>query len=129
MRGFIILFVFLITFLNCFQKEKLYFTHLYGWVKYDTTAINGIILRVRDINPEDPTHFRFRADTTGYSPDSLLGFFEMDSVCYATSEFQGSRIVAVLVDSLENPGWPSQYWYLDLSGGIDTVELHLIKQE
>ncbi len=124
-----IIFLILLTFtiFNCRQKEELYFCHLYGWMQYDSTRINGIVLMVRDINPENTAYFRFRTDTTGYSPDSLPGFFEMDSVCYGTSNFQGSQIVAVLVDSIDNPGWPRQYWYLDLKSSVDTVELSLTK--
>ncbi len=112
---------------NCSRKEELYFTHLYGWMKYDTTGRNGIILTVRDIYYENTEYWRYRKDTTCFSPDSQPGFFEMDSVCYATSSYQGSQIVAVLVDSTDNPGWPRQYWYLTLSGGMDTVELQLKK--
>lgn len=82
---------------------------------------------VRDINPENTSYYRFRRDTTGYSIDSQPGFFEMDSVCYATSGYQGSQIVAVMIDSIDNPGWPRQYWYLNLYGGVDTVELKLTK--
>jgi len=127
LKKFIFLIVIAFTLFNCTHKEELYLTHLYGWVKYDTTYINGIVLVVRDINPENTAYYRFRTDTTNYSTDSLPGFFEMDSVCYGTSSYQGSQIVAVLVDSTDNPGWPKQYWYLNLSGSVDTVELNLIK--
>ncbi|MEO0136398.1 MAG: hypothetical protein ABIL39_04010 [candidate division WOR-3 bacterium] len=113
---------------TCTRKEELYFTHLYGWLRYDTLGgINGLKILVRDINPENTDYFRFRPTITGYSPDSLPGFFEMDSVCYGTTSLQGSQIVAVLLDSTDNPGWPRQYWYLSLSGGVDTVELNLHK--
>ncbi|MCX7994840.1 MAG: hypothetical protein N3A65_03570 [candidate division WOR-3 bacterium] len=113
---------------NCTKKEELFFTHLYGWLKYDTLGgINGLNILIRDINPENTGYYRFRPTKTGYSPDSLPGFFEMDSVCYGTSNFQGSQIVAVLLDSTNNPGWPRQYWYLTLTGGVDTVELELRK--
>ncbi|MEO0206230.1 MAG: hypothetical protein ABIL22_06105 [candidate division WOR-3 bacterium] len=127
MKKIISLFVFIFVVFSCTNKEEMYFTHLYGWIKYDTTGINGIKLLVRDINPENTNYYRFRPDTTDFSSDSLPGFFEMDSVCYGTSSYQGSQIVAVLVDSTDNPGWPRQYWYLNLSGGIDTVELKLTK--
>ncbi len=127
MRKILILIIAVLLLLYCSRKEELYFTHLYGRVKHDTTYINGIILIVRDINPENTAYYRFRTDTTGYSSDSLPGFFEMDSVCYGTSNYQGGDIVAVLVDSTDNPGWPRQYWYLSLHGGIDTVELNLKK--
>jgi len=127
LKRIIFLAIITIFIFGCPRKEELYFTHLYGWIKYDTTGINGIKLVVRDINPENTNYYRFRPDTTGYSSDSQPGFFEMDSVCYATSSYQGSQIVAVLVDSTDNPGWPRQYWWLNLYGGVDTVELHLTK--
>ncbi len=112
---------------DCTKKEELYFTHLYGWAKYDTSGINGLNLVIRDIKPDDTGYYRFRPVTTGYSGDSFPGFFEMDSVCYGTSSYQGSQIVAVLLDSVDNPGWPRQYWYLTLSGVVDTVEINLRK--
>lgn len=127
MKKIIFFLIFLIIY-NCTRKEELYFTHLYGWIKYDTLGgINGLKLLIRDINPENTDYYRYRPDTTGYSPDSLPGFFEIDSVCYGTSSYQGSQIVAVLLDSTDNPGWPRQYWYLSLSGSVDTVELNLTK--
>jgi len=125
-----IIFLIIICFVifDCTKKEDLYFTHLYGWAKYDTLGgINGLKLLIRDINPDDTDYFRYRPVTTGYSNDSSPGFFEMDSVCYGTSSLQGGQIVAVLLDSVDNPGWPRQYWYLTLSGGVDTVELNLTK--
>lgn len=125
MKKIIFFTVIAIVVFNCTKKEELYFTHLYCWVKQDTIGINGLKLLVRDINPERTDYFRFRPVTTSFSPDSLPGFFEMDSVCYGTSNYQGSQIVAVLLDSVDNPGWPRQFWYLTLSGGVDTVELQL----
>lgn len=127
MKKIIFLVVMTICFFDCRHKEELYFTHLYGWAKFNSVGVNGIVLTIRDINPENTNYFRFRFDTTGYVSDSLPGFFEMDSVCYATSGMQGSAIVAVLLDSVYNPGWPRQYWYLTLSGGADTVEINLTR--
>ncbi len=128
MKKIIFLIIFIFVIFDCAKKEELYFTHLYGWAKYDTLGgINGLKLVIRDIRPDDTDYYRFRSVTTGYSNDSLPGFFEMDSVCYGTSNFQGGQIVAVLLDSVDNPGWPRQYWYLTLSGGVDTVELNLKK--
>lgn len=116
--------------ITCAQKEEPYFTHLCGWVKYpgssDTLGINDIILQIIDINPDDVNRSRIR-ETTTKSVDSLPGFFEMDSVCYGTSGYQGSQTVVVRVDSTKNPGWPTQWQYLDLNGGIDTVVLYLTK--
>lgn len=126
-KAFISLVLIFIIF-NCTKKEEMYFTHLYGWLKYDTLGgINGLKISIRDINPDNTNYYRFRKTITDYSSDSLPGFFEMDSVCYGTSRFQGGQIVAVLLDSIDNPGWPRQYWYLSLSGGVDTVELNLTK--
>ncbi|MEO0095204.1 MAG: hypothetical protein ABIL46_00035 [candidate division WOR-3 bacterium] len=126
MKKTIFLIIIAFVILRCTKKEELYFTHLYGWLKHDTLGgINGLKINIRDINPENTDYYRFRPYTTGYSPDFQPGFFEMDSVCYGTSSYQGGQIVAVLLDSTDNPGWPRQYWYLTLSGGVDTVELKL----
>lgn len=112
--------------LTCAQKEVPYFTHLYGWVKYDTLGINGIILQIIDINPDDVNRGRVR-ETITKSSASLPGFFEMDSVCYGTSGYQGSQTVAIQVDSTKNSGWSTKIWYPDIKGGVDTVLLFLTR--
>ncbi|MBA7664264.1 hypothetical protein ES703_72321 [subsurface metagenome] len=56
--------------------------------------------------------------------NSFPGFFEMDSVCYGTTKQQG-RIVFIVIDSTENPGWPSQGWYPDIYGDVDTIILYI----
>jgi len=118
-------FAFLIAILalNCTTEEEPFVCHLYGWVIHDTTGVNDIKLKIWDINPYNVDQMRSR-ETTTRDENSTPGFFEMDSVCYGTTRRQGS-IVSVVVDSTDNPGWPSQIWRPDVYGNIDTIILYI----
>ena len=125
---FLLLFLgLLFVILACSENEDLYFTHLYGWVKsrIDSSGRNNMVLSVGDINPENPNQNRLRDTTSAYNSDSLPGFFEMDSVCFATSSRQGSEIVGIAFDSTKNSGWPTQFQFFDLYGPVDTVIYYL----
>lgn len=114
----------LALFMQCAtEEEEIYFTHLYGYMREETdstTGINGLILKIRDLNPEDLDYWRTREVTT-QTQDTLAGFFEIDSVVHGTSQQQGTGYVAIFLDSLLNPQWPSQLWYPTLFGPADTI--------
>ena len=115
-------------FLACPQKEIPYFSHVYGWLRYneqDTIGRNNVILRIQDVNPDNPAYFRNRYDTT-MNHDSRGGFFEMDSVCYGTSGYLSSDLVRIICDSLQNPGYKNLTWIPIIMGGVDTIFLNLI---
>lgn len=112
--------------LNCTEEEEPLICYLYGWVKRETdsTGVNDLLLRIRDINPNDVNQWRER-NTTTRTEDSIPGFFEMDSVCYGTSKMQGIGYVTIIVDNDSNPGWTTQYWQPNVYGAIDTVILYI----
>jgi len=118
----------LVFIVACFKEEEKYYTHLYGWVRDpstpDTNGVDGIVVQIVDINPKDVSRNRIREDTT-HTVDSLHGFFEMDSVCYGTSGYMGAQTVMIHIDSTKNPGYPTQWWFPDIGGGVDTVILHI----
>jgi hypothetical protein len=110
-------------------EEEAYFTHLYGYVRSETdstTGVNGLILKIRDLNPNDIDYWRIREITT-QTQDTLAGFFDVDSVVHGTSHQQGTGYVAIFLDSLENPQWPSQLWYPTLFGPVDTIILYVLE--
>jgi len=121
----LMIFAFLIAILalNCTTEEEPFICHLYGWVIHDTTGVNNIKLKIWDINPYNVDQMRARETITRYE-NSFPGFFEMDSVCYGTTKQQG-RIVFIVIDSTENTGWPSQGWYPDIYGDVDTIILYI----
>ncbi len=113
--------------LNCGEeKEELFFSHLFGYIRrqVDSTGVNDLLLRIRDIDPDDYSQARERSTTTTHN-DSLNGFFEMDSVLYGTSKMQGVGYVIIIVDSLDNPGWLDTSWFPDIVGPVDTVEYYI----
>ena len=115
---------------NCLEKEVRYWTHLYGFAKLESNGngINGLTLIIGDIDPENTSITRVRETITANSADSIpaAGFFEMESVCYATENVQGSQIVWIMIDSTDNPGYTSQYQYVDLSGPTDTINYYIV---
>lgn len=117
-----------LSILNCTTQGEPLISHLYGYLKNesDSTGVNNIVLKIRDINPYDVNLSRVREDTTR-TEDSQDGFFEMDSVCYGTTEQQGTGYVAIFADSLLNPGWPSQYWWPSIAGDVDTIIIYIAK--
>jgi hypothetical protein len=111
------------------EEEVPYFTHLYGYAREEadsTTGINGLILKIRDINPDDVNYWRTREVTT-HTQDALHGFFEIDSVVYGTSQQQGTGYIAIFLDSLQNLQWPSQIWYPTVFGLADTTILYVVE--
>jgi len=115
-------------FLACSQKETPFFSHVYGWLRYnaqDTIGIDGVILTILDVNPDNPSYYRTRYDTT-MSHDSHSGFFEMDSVCYGTSGYLSSDLVKIKCDSLQPPLHKNLTWIPTIMGGVDTIFLNLI---
>ena len=125
------IFAFLIAILalNCTTEEEPFVCHLYGWVIEEddsTTGVDSVKLKIWDINPYNVSQMRARETTT--RPENFFpGFFEMDSVCYGTTKQQG-RIVFIVIDSTENPGWPSQGWQPDIYGDVDTIILYIYDQ-
>ena len=119
--------------LDCEAKEEPLFSDVVGYMRRiiqidtthaDTIGENNIIVRIRDLDPDDLNQIRERRDTT-IIKDSLSGYFEMDSVCYGTTLRQGSGLVTVIVDSVNNPAWPNQLWHPTLEGPVDTLVLYL----
>ena len=113
----------------CTQKEEPLFCHLYGYVRLASdsiTGVNGITLRIWDLDPEDPTQYRHTPrETVTMTQDSFPGFFEMDSVVYGTDKNQGD-FVRIAIDSLQNPGWTSQVHRPFIDGEIDTVIVYIV---
>ncbi len=126
-----------ITTVECGGEEEPYVCYLYGYTQrirvlndsipiYDTLpGIDGLVLRIYDINPYDVNLGRLRYDTT-FTRDSIPGSFEMDSVCYGTSARQGN-LVTIGINSAENPSWNTQYRSPDISGEVDTVVVYFFE--
>ena len=113
--------------LNCTgEDEEPMICHLYGYmINNDTqTGVNGLVVRIVDINPYDLAQSRLRYDTT-MTQDSIPGFFEMDSVCYGTTKRQGN-LVSIGIHEDDNPGWPSQFYTPDIFGDVDTVHIYIL---
>ncbi len=128
-KSFLPSFLAVLFFLNCMKEEVPVLCHLYGWVKDEadsTTGINNFVLQIKDINPYTLQSLRIREITTR-TDDSTYGFFEMDSVCYGTTNQQGTGYVTIFADSIKNPGWESRYWSPRIVGDIDTIILYILR--
>lgn len=139
MRYFLILSLICCTLIiHCIDDpgDPLY-TNLHGWIFHvdtidtapvitDTVGINGLHLRIYDIDPTNLDSSRLRERTTA-EHDSIGGYFEIDSVLYATTQRQGVGYVNIVVDSTQNPGWPSQLWQPSLRDGEDFCTLYIHK--
>ena len=130
MKRLLVIVIGLIVVLSvCTQKEEPLFCHLYGYVRLasdSVTGVNGISLRIWDLDPEDPTVYRHSArETITRTEDALPGFFEMDSVVYGTDKNQES-FVRIVIDSLQNPGWTSQIHWPFIEGEVDTVIVYIV---
>jgi hypothetical protein len=113
--------------LNCTEEdEEPMICHLYGYMINNDTqqGVDGLIVRIGDINPYDLDQSRLRYDTT-MTQDSIPGFFEMDSVCYGTTKRQGN-LVLIGIHEDDNPGWPSQFYTPDIFGDVDTVYIYIL---
>jgi hypothetical protein len=114
--------------LQCTSEEEPYFVHLYGYVIEEadsTTGVNDLLLRIWHLNPDNPSQTVLLDTIRTKTQDEFDGFFERDSVCYGTSQKQGQGYVAIVVDSTQNPGWPSQLWTPEIYGDVDTVTLYI----
>lgn len=117
----LLLSIFFVTVFNCAAEEEPLICHLYGYAVRDDnqTGINGLVLKIYDIDPYNLNAGRLRETTTRVQ-DSIAGFFEMDSVCYGTTRNQGN-LVTIAVDSTQNPGYLTQYHTPFINGEVDTV--------
>ena len=121
-----IILVALTTCILCSREEEAYYCHLYGYIRnmIDSTGIDGMQIDIYDIDPEQTNQTRLRS-VTSTTADSISGFFELDSVCWGTSQVQGIGYVTIRVDSIKNPGYPNTNWLPDLHSAVDTVELYI----
>ncbi|MGB3340247.1 MAG: hypothetical protein WBB37_02055 [bacterium] len=112
--------------LSCTDTEEPFLSHIYGWAyrASDSTGINGLTIRIRDIDAYDVTQVRDRTTVTEIM-DSLDGYFELDSVCHGTTSIQGIGYVIMFIDSVDNPNWPDTNWFPDIRGPVDTVTFYL----
>jgi hypothetical protein len=115
-------------FFGCPQKETPYFSHVYGWVRgvsFESTGVNGVVLQIRDINPENPEAYRY-VEVTTQTLGSRIGSFDLDSVCYGTSGYMTSELVRIYCDSLKNPAWKTQWWFPTIMGELDSITLNIV---
>ncbi len=110
------------------QEQELFFSQLSGWVRNeaDSAGVNDLFLQIRDIDPDNPSQLRERTTTT-MTQGSLDGYFEMDSVLYGTSEFQGSGYVSIIADTAHNDDWPYHIWFPNIAGEVAAVTLYISK--
>ena len=111
----------------CTEEEEPLFSHVYGWVRTsteDSTGVNGLILKVIDLDPDNLPAFRQNTVTT-VTHDQLPGFFEIDSVVYGTDQRQGTAYVTFIADTLDNPDWPYTVWNPNVTGDVDSVILYI----
>lgn len=121
--------IFLITAPRCGSEEEPLICHLYGYAVRDDnqTGINGLVLKIYDIDPYNISQGRLRETTTGIQ-DSVDGFFEMDSVCYGTTKNQGN-LVTIGIDSTQNPGYMTQYYTPFIDGEVDTIIISILASD
>ena len=110
------------------EDEELFFSQLSGWVRNeaDSLGVNDLFLQIRDIDPDNLSQLRERTTTT-MTEGSLDGYFEMDSVLYGTSEFQGSGYVSIIADTAHNDDWPYHIWFPNISDEVAAVTLYISK--
>ncbi len=124
MKNLILLMIAAVFCIVCAREEQTYFCHLFGYIRdvTDSTGIDDMVIDIYDIDPERTNQSRQRT-VTSETRDSISGFFELDSVCWGTSQMQGVGYVTIRVDSTKNPGYPSETWQPDLHTAVDTVVL------
>jgi hypothetical protein len=117
---------------NCSGEDAVpLFSDVSGWLRQSdslTAGINGVILTVGDIDPDDIARMRIRKVTT-QEHDTLGGYWEMDSVCYGTTLQQGTGYVRITLDTLDNPTRPYRVWLPNVFGPADTVILYMEEEE
>jgi hypothetical protein len=123
-----LIFMFIVSTRCADDPGEPYYTDIYGWIRTasDSTGVNGLNLRIYDIDPDDLENSRMRERTTA-EHDLLDGYFEIDSVVYGTTKRQGVGCVTIVVDSTTNPAWPSQLWQPSLTGTVDSIVLYIYK--
>ncbi|KPK72898.1 hypothetical protein AMJ87_03395 [candidate division WOR_3 bacterium SM23_60] len=127
MKKALMLFVLItLCIVHCTEEEEPLYCHVYGWVRTvsDSTGVNGLILKIIDLDPENLPELRQRQVTT-QTHDLLAGFFEIDSVVYGTDQRQGTAYVTFIADSLDNPDWPHTVWNPNVYGDVDTTILYI----
>jgi hypothetical protein len=126
MKTYILLgFISLLVMMHCADDDVPLFSDVSGWLRQDdstTAGINNIILTVGDIDPDDITSMRTRKVTT-QPKDTLGGYWEMDSVCYGTTQQQGTGYVRIILDTLDNPVYNYRVWLPNIFGPADTIIL------
>jgi hypothetical protein len=112
--------------INCTDGAEPLLSHVYGWAnrKSDSTGINNLTIRIRDINCYALDQSRDRTVLT-HTVDSIDGYFEMDSVCYGTSNNQGTGYVIFFIDSINNPAYSDTNWFPDIQGPADTIIFYM----
>lgn len=112
--------------LSCTEGEEAFLSHVYGWAysASDSTGINDLTIRIRDIDVNDLGQLRDRTVITA-TFNSQDGYFELDSVCYGTTKIQGIGYVIFFIDSTDNPSWSDTSWFPDIRGPVDTVIFYL----
>ena len=125
-KTILMLFIFAFVFLGCTDAEEPFLSHVSGWAyrTSDSTGINGLTIRIRDIDVYDLSQLRDRTVVTEMS-DSLDGYFELDSVCFGTTSIQGAGYVIFFIDSTDNPSWSDTSWFPDIRGPADTIIFYL----
>jgi hypothetical protein len=113
-------------FINCTEDEEPLYCHVYAWVRdsADSTGVDGLVLKVIDLDPDNLSAFRQNTVTTT-THDQLQGFFEIDSLVYGTDKRQGSALVTFVADTLDNPSWQYTVWHPVISGDVDTAILYI----
>ena len=105
--------------LGCPQANPV-FTNIVGHVKDSTSleGIDGIVVVVRDLDPDDRLNWRIRRDTTE-SVSGDPGWYAMDRVCFGDEESVTWIIVGA--DSSDNPGYKTRALSVTVTGPVDTI--------
>ena len=125
-RALLLLFLIIVVIIGCTDAEEPFLSHITGWAyrTSDSTGINGLTIRIRDIDVYDLSQLRDRTIVTE-TKDLLDGYFELDSVCFGTTSIQGIGYVVIFIDSIDNPNWPDTNWFPDIRGPEDTIIFYL----
>jgi len=127
-KYFALAFLAALVIMHCAGEDDIpLFSDVSGWLRQSdtlTAGINNIILTIGDIDPVDISHMRVRKVTTQPN-DTLGGYWEMDSVCYGTTQQQGTGYVRITLDTLDNPSYPYRVWLPNIFGPVDTVILYI----
>lgn len=123
----LLIFLIALVMMHCAEDDIPLFSDVSGWLRQSdtlTTGINNVILTIGDIDPDDITSMRIRKITT-QTKDTLGGYWKMDSVCYGTSQQQGTGYVRITLDTLDNSTYPYRVWLPNVFGPVDTIILYI----